>query len=781
MITPSLVDAVIKTESNGNPRARSSKGARGLMQIMPATFNQYADKGMNPDNPEHSRIVGTRYLNDLDNQFNGDTKSILAAYNGGPGRFNRRGRDLKKMPTETQNYVDKVTRLINPIGTASADETPYQGDDMAGAIEITPENRAQYETKQADDDMAGAVEITPENRAQYETPNPGALSQAPDAQPGALSQAQPDKLFEGNNWPNVVRKANVAARGVVEGIASIPGAAINMANSIPNALGANIQPIDTEQYGTRLADAFNAAKQSENDKIIYPVSKGVGSFVVPAGAAAKLGKVGGALEKVGKTLGGNAIPQSIVGMTAGKTASEIGKESGAGTYTQLALDIAGNMAGGKSLNMVGAVGRGGSRVAGGAIGNKASLEGVAGRALNKAAGAEAPYITSILEAGRVPTIKIPIKGVQPTTAEISANPGMATVLRSNKLHADNLTELGNRDFSNMEAVKNYAQKAVGDEAKITGLQAETEALEQSALKPMRDRNQTVSTAPVAKVLDDAIAYHTDNDEIVRHLQTYRNKIGDRTEIPFSNMVNMWQQLGQKLRASAFGDSELASFQRAGSALEKVKKEMADTMQTVEPDFKGYANDMRRLMTKIENAEAGQKMVNKSLANNAIVTNVGGAQRELKPLSAAQLNQKLKSDSANKLNTTQIKRLTIAQEHAALPNRRQAGAMVGSSTAQNLSVKDQLLEDAIQGMENKKGGGAISSIAQLGANLSGVNRGLTAAGMIHGKALSAILTKAELEPAYAAKLMKTYGLGHMSFNDPAGRAALRGLLTNNGTR
>jgi hypothetical protein len=468
-------------------------------------------------------------------------------------------------------------------------------------------------------------------------------------------------------------------------------------------------------------------------------------------------------------------------MVVGKTASETAKDLGAGPKTQLALDVAGNIVGGKSLNVLGAVGRGVGRIAGATVGSKTALEGVAGRALNKAAGAEAPYITSILEAGRVPTIKIPIKGVTHNTSEIAANPGMATVLRSNKLHAYNLTELGNRDFANMEAIKNYGLKAVGDKAKIKGLEEETKALEQSELKPMRDRNQPVSTDKIIKTLDDSIAYHADNDEIVKHLQAFRSQIGERTEMPFSNMVNMWQKLNQKLRAKSFGDPELASFQRAGTALGEFKKSLNESLTSIEPNFKGYANDMRRLMIKIDNAKAGQKMVKKSLTGNAIVSNVGGVQREFKPISAAQLNQKLNSDAVNKLNPTQIKRLSIAQEHAALPGRRQAGSMVGSSTAQNLSVKEQLLEDAIQGMNTKKGGGAVSSLASLGANLTGVNRGLTAAGMIHGKTLSAILTKAELEPTYAAKLMKAYGLGHMSFNDPSGRAALRGLLTHPGQR
>jgi hypothetical protein len=765
MITQSLVDAVIRAESNGNPRARSSKGAQGLMQIMPETFNQYADRGMNPYNPEHSRIVGTRYLSDLNNRYGGDTKAVLAAYNGGPTRFDRNGRDIRKMPRETQNYVQKV---LNPISNANADETPYQENDL---VPYTGDYETSGKDTQQDSDL---VPYT----GDYETndTHPGVMSQAQDAQPGVLSQANPDIGFEGNNWPNVIRKANVAARGVVEGVAGLPGEAINLANRIPNAFGANIQPVDTEQYGTKLADAFGAAKPNENDTVIYPVSKGVGSFIVPVGAAAKLGSAGGKIARIGEALGGNAIPQSIAGMVTGKAASEGAKRYGAPPSVQMAADIAGNIAGGQAPKVIGAVARGSGRVAGGALGAKKSLEGVAGRALNKAAGEESPYIASILDIGKVPTVKIPIRGVQPTTSDIAANPGIATILRNNKLHADNLTELGNRDFSNMEAVKNYALKAVGDKAKIKGLQTETKALEQSALAPMRERNQIVSTESIKKTLDDAIAKHEGNSEIVKHLQYFRRKIGDATELPFNNMVNIKQELDQKLRAKAFGDPEIASFQRAKSALDGFKSSMTEALTSVEPEFRGYATDMSRLMRKIDNAKAGQKMVNKSLANNAIVSNVGAVQREIKPLSAAQLNQKLNSDAAKGLNPTQAKRLAISQEHAALPNRRQAGSMVGSSTAQNLSVKEQLLEDAIQGMNTKKGGGAVSSLAALGANLSGVNRGLTAAGMLHGKALSAILTKAELEPAYAAKLMKTYGLGEMSFSDPSGRAALRALLS-----
>lgn len=110
-----LIRAIIKTESNFNPKVTSSAGAQGVMQIMPANFKML---GITDGyNIEQSIDGGTKLFKSYLNMFDGNTKMALMAYNGGPGTMQRRGvkspADIYKMPKETQNYVVKVSRYYN--------------------------------------------------------------------------------------------------------------------------------------------------------------------------------------------------------------------------------------------------------------------------------------------------------------------------------------------------------------------------------------------------------------------------------------------------------------------------------------------------------------------------------------------------------------------------------------------------------------------------------------------------------------------------------------------
>lgn len=113
-VRPELVRAVIHVESGFNPRARSHKGAMGLMQLMPATA---ADLGVdNPWDPVQNIHGGVAYLGSLLRQF-GDEVLALAAYNAGPGAVSRYG---QKVPPyrETRDYVQKITRRTEAMPVA---------------------------------------------------------------------------------------------------------------------------------------------------------------------------------------------------------------------------------------------------------------------------------------------------------------------------------------------------------------------------------------------------------------------------------------------------------------------------------------------------------------------------------------------------------------------------------------------------------------------------------------------------------------------------------------
>jgi soluble lytic murein transglycosylase-like protein len=101
-----LVHAVIEQESNYQPRARSKKGARGLMQLMPATARQYGVR--NSYDPKANLEAGIRHLKDLVSRL--ELPIALAAYNAGEGTVRRYG-GLPPYP-ETQAYVRNILRRV---------------------------------------------------------------------------------------------------------------------------------------------------------------------------------------------------------------------------------------------------------------------------------------------------------------------------------------------------------------------------------------------------------------------------------------------------------------------------------------------------------------------------------------------------------------------------------------------------------------------------------------------------------------------------------------------
>jgi membrane-bound lytic murein transglycosylase B len=101
-----LIHAVIEQESNYQVRARSKKGARGLMQLMPATARQYGVR--NSYDPKANIEAGVRLLADLLSRL--ELPAALAAYNAGEGTIRRYG-GLPPFP-ETQDYVRRILQRV---------------------------------------------------------------------------------------------------------------------------------------------------------------------------------------------------------------------------------------------------------------------------------------------------------------------------------------------------------------------------------------------------------------------------------------------------------------------------------------------------------------------------------------------------------------------------------------------------------------------------------------------------------------------------------------------
>ena len=116
-VEPSLVAAVIRTESRFDSEVVSSQGAYGLMQLLPETARFVAERtGIEGDyrDPGTNIRIGTRYLSYLQERYDGDERLVLAAYNSGEGRVDRwvsrEGFDVDRhIPfAETRDYVENV-------------------------------------------------------------------------------------------------------------------------------------------------------------------------------------------------------------------------------------------------------------------------------------------------------------------------------------------------------------------------------------------------------------------------------------------------------------------------------------------------------------------------------------------------------------------------------------------------------------------------------------------------------------------------------------------------
>jgi soluble lytic murein transglycosylase-like protein len=136
-VDANLVRSLIKVESNFNARAVSPKGAMGLMQLMPSTA-----RGLNvsnPFDPAQNVDAGVRHLRRLLDDYNGDVKLSLAAYNAGAGAVAR----SKGIPrnTETRNYVKRITALYGgdpgKLLTGPAPDPIHVFRDSSGVLNIS--------------------------------------------------------------------------------------------------------------------------------------------------------------------------------------------------------------------------------------------------------------------------------------------------------------------------------------------------------------------------------------------------------------------------------------------------------------------------------------------------------------------------------------------------------------------------------------------------------------------------------------------------------------------
>jgi soluble lytic murein transglycosylase-like protein len=141
-LSPNLVNAIMAVESDFDPTAVSSKGAQGLMQLMPLITQYY--RVYDPFNPQQNIEGGIRYLSDLLRLFDNQLPLAIAAYNGGEGLVRKHG----GVPPALESYVNKVLMLYEHArGTQIHRYMLPSGAMLFSNVPLSQEQLSQWDAK----------------------------------------------------------------------------------------------------------------------------------------------------------------------------------------------------------------------------------------------------------------------------------------------------------------------------------------------------------------------------------------------------------------------------------------------------------------------------------------------------------------------------------------------------------------------------------------------------------------------------------------------------------
>ena len=142
-VAPELIEAVIRLESAYNPYAVSSKGAKGLMQLMPATARRFGVKDI--FDPAENVRGGVEYLRHLLDKYGGDERLTLAAFNAGEGAVERHS----GVPpySETRRYVESAMRRLRLAGDGTSNEDSGDSAQSRIVAQLAADGELRFEVR----------------------------------------------------------------------------------------------------------------------------------------------------------------------------------------------------------------------------------------------------------------------------------------------------------------------------------------------------------------------------------------------------------------------------------------------------------------------------------------------------------------------------------------------------------------------------------------------------------------------------------------------------------
>ena len=703
--------------SSGKNTNTSNAGAVGGMQIMPNTFNSVANKEWDINNPEHNTRAGIRYGSQLYDANSGDANKTAIGYYGGQNAINKAEQGIAVSDPRNPNAPNTI--------------------EYANSITNKMNNAEQDNLKKL---WESSSEIKP-----------------------AVQENKPKSSMLG-----------LGGRAMLEGVAGVPAGIYNAVSALGNIGMPENRPvtpltppesINTQQYGTKLADYLGLPQPTNEQAIPMEVARTISGFAVPLGMLSKIKSI----PSMAATMIGSNAPKATA-ITAGlsKYATEKAKEKGLPEWEQSLFGMLTGLGAGSVLGMAAPTSRAVLRTGQSSFG---ALEPLAGRLLNRQAGAEAGTVANLLEAGGLQGLK-PIAGFQPKTSDIAGNAGISALARFVENDPNSSTILSERLFNNAKSLKDYVNRTIGSDASITKKQDYLYDVVNTVSKPMRDRNLPTNIDNVTNSIDNALLKNKGNPAIEGALQSIKEKI-PQGDVGFNEVYNFKQYIDDALRGK-YDDPASMQIAKSGTALNNVKTELAKSLTNTESEFGKFLKTQAIGIRQLNQSKQAEKMINQATNKTPIISNITGIQEEVFPLSAANLRTQILNEKAmSKLSPNQQAIFENAQRAATAGTRGSMGIARGSNTMQNLKMNELISDDvtrALLGSDVKDQPGILSNI------LRPVTRGLSNVTGRTGE-IADILAKAELDPAYAAMLMRKYKLSPTTdMKSAAGRNALYGALT-----